>query len=111
MNASSVCRSLHSNTSLISLTTNDEFDFIVNKLLKRRINQAFIGLQAFGVNNWTWLDGRTFWNQIFGPIFVEYRRDTSLCGIIHLVNGKKPAAIEGRDCTNDEAYFVCKYGM
>lgn len=73
------------------------------------MNQAFIGLYASDVGQWHWLDGRTFWDSIFGPLFYNYRPDTSRCGLINLVNRSK-VAIEGRDCTNDEAHFLCKYG-
>jgi hypothetical protein len=82
----------------------------VEKLLKSfHVNQAFIGLYASGVGQWRWLDGRTFWDSIFGPLFYVYRPDTSHCGLLNLVNRTK-VAIEGRDCLNDEARFICKYG-
>jgi len=82
----------------------------VEKSLKPSdIYQAFIGLYATDVGQWRWLDGRTFWDSIFGPLFYVYRPDTSHCGLINLVNRTK-VAIEGRDCLYDEAQFVCKYG-
>lgn len=107
--ASKTC-ALKRNSSLVSFETNEELDFVVEKLLKpAQINQAFIGLYASDVGQWHWLDGRTFWDSIFGPLFYVYRPDTSRCGLLNLVNRSK-IAIEGRDCTNDEARFLCKYG-
>jgi hypothetical protein len=98
------------NSSLVTFETNDELNFVVEKLLKtRHVNQAFIGLYASDVGQWRWLDGRTFWDSIFGPLFYIYRPDTSHCGLINLVN-RTQVAIEGRDCLNDEARFICKYG-
>lgn len=82
----------------------------MEKLLKPwKINQAFIGLVAREIGQWSWLDGRTFWNSIFGPLFYVYRPETSRCGLINLVN-RTEIAIEGRDCQTDEAHFICKYG-
>ncbi|CAF1334399.1 unnamed protein product [Adineta steineri] len=108
LTASNIC-GIKRNSSLVSFETNDELEFVVEKLLKPlRINQAFIGLYASDVGQWRWLDGRTFWDSIFGPLFYVYRPDTSHCGLLNLVNGSK-VAIEGRDCINDEAHFVCKY--
>lgn len=109
LTASQVC-GVKRNSSLVSFETTDELEFVVEKLLKpSRVNQAFIGLNASDVGQWHWLDGRSFWDSIFGPLFYVYRPDTSRCGLINLVN-RTQVAIEGRDCSNDEARFVCKYG-
>ncbi len=109
LSASNIC-SIKRNSSLVTFETNDELDFVVEKLLKPSyVNQAFIGLYASDIGQWRWLDGRTFWDSIFGPLFYVYRPDTSHCGLINLVNRSK-VAIEGRDCLNDEARFICKYG-
>jgi hypothetical protein len=108
LSASNIC-SIKRNSSLVTFETNDELDFVVEKLLKPSyVNQAFIGLYASDIGQWRWLDGRTFWDSIFGPLFYVYRPDTSHCGLINLVNRSK-VAIEGRDCLND-ARFICKYG-
>ncbi|CAF1094612.1 unnamed protein product [Adineta ricciae] len=106
--ASNICK-LKRNSSLVSFETNEELDFVVDKLLKpSAVNQAYIGLYASDVGQWRWLDGRTFWDSIFGPLFYVYRPETSHCGLVNLVN-RSQVAIEGRDCINDEARFVCKY--
>jgi hypothetical protein len=110
LTATNTC-SIKRNSSLVIFETNDELDFVVNKLLKSsNVNQAFIGLYATDVGQWHWLDGRTFWDSIFGPLFYVYRPDTSHCGLINLVNNRTKVAIEGRDCSSDEARFICKYG-
>lgn len=108
LTASKTC-AVKRNSSLVTFETNEELEFVVEKLLKSaRVNQAFIGLYATDIGQWHWLDGRTFWDSIFGPLFYVYRPDTSRCGLLNLVNRTK-VAIEGRDCSNDEARFVCKY--
>lgn len=107
--ASNSC-ALKRNSSLVAFVNTDEMDFVVDKLLKPwKINQAFIGLVAREIGQWSWLDGRTFWNSIFGPLFYVYRPETARCGLINLVN-RTEIAIEGRDCHTDEAHFLCKYG-
>jgi len=109
LTASDTC-GLKRNASLVAFETKEELDFVVEKILKpSRVNQAFIGLYARNIGEWNWLDGRTFYDSIFGPLFYDYRRDTSHCGLINLVN-RTEIAIEGRDCINDEARFICKYG-
>ncbi|CAF2996689.1 unnamed protein product [Rotaria sp. Silwood2] len=108
LSASNSCLKIR-NSSLVTFQTLDELDFVVENLLKPlRINQAFIGLNANDIGQWYWLDGRTFWNSIFGPLFYSYRPDTSHCGIIKQINRTK-VGIEGRDCFNDEERFICKY--
>ncbi|CAF0940299.1 unnamed protein product [Didymodactylos carnosus] len=89
----------------------DELEYVM-KLMQtniRDVKSAFIGLIANETAKWEWLDGRTFWDSAFAPLYYPYRPETSRCGIIHLINGTKPA-FEGRDCKDDEAYFICKYG-
>ncbi|CAF0953341.1 unnamed protein product [Rotaria sordida] len=108
LSASKSCLKIR-NSTLVTFETYDELDFVVENLLKPlRINQAFIGLNASDIGQWYWLDGRTFWDSMFGPLFYVYRPETSHCGLINLVNRTK-VAIEGRDCFNDEARFICKY--
>jgi hypothetical protein len=107
--ASNSC-ALKRNSTLVAFVNTDESNFVVEKLLKPwKINQAFIGLVAREIGQWSWVDGRTFWNSIFGPLFYVYRPETSRCGLINLVN-RTEIAIEGRDCQTDESHFLCKYG-
>ncbi|CAF1020554.1 unnamed protein product [Didymodactylos carnosus] len=101
---------LKRNSSLISLENMDELEY-VTKLMQTNLNEAksaFIGLVANETGKWEWLDTRTFWDSVFAPFYYSYRPETSHCGIINLVNGTKPA-FEGRDCKDDETYFICKY--
>ena len=98
------------NSSLATFETHDELNFVVEKLLKPlRVKQVFIGLNASSIGQWYWLDGRAFGDSIFKAFYYVYRPDTSHCGLINLVN-RTEIAIEGRDCLNDEAQFICRYG-
>jgi len=110
ISASNSC-AMKRNSTLVAFINTDELNFVVEKLLKPwQVNQAFIGLIAHEIGQWSWLDGRTFWNSIFGPLFYVYRPETARCGLINLVN-RTEIAIEGRDCHTDEAHFLCKYGQ
>ncbi|CAF1936558.1 unnamed protein product [Rotaria magnacalcarata] len=99
------------NSSLVTLTTKDEFDFVVNTVLKPSdVKQAFVGLlYSTNERKWYWLDGRTLHDKTFGHLLHEYRRETSHCGIINIVS-KIEVAFEGRNCETDDARYVCKYG-
>ncbi|CAF1316613.1 unnamed protein product [Rotaria magnacalcarata] len=98
------------NSSLVTLTTKDEFDFVVNTVLKPSdVKQAFVGLlYSTNERKWYWLDGRTLHDKTFGHLLHEYRRETSHCGIINIVS-KIEVAFEGRNCETDDARYVCKY--